>query len=74
MNRLGLCLAVLSAGLVAGCAGTGGGSRLVKRDLSHEVDEEKIATVNEWARTHGAVVTWINKPVKVHGGDADEKK
>ena len=29
-----------------------------------DVDIGKIATVNQWAQTHGATVLWINYPPK----------
>ncbi len=29
-----------------------------------DVDIVKIATVNQWAQTHGATVLWINYPPK----------
>ena len=33
---------------------------------SEDVDAEKVATVNQWAQTHGATVVWINYPTRAH--------
>jgi len=33
---------------------------------SEDVDSEKVATVNQWAQSHGATVLWINYPVRAH--------
>ncbi len=64
-------LSVLVLGVVlAGCAGTD--KQLVRHELSSEVDNEKVAAVNKWASTHGAVVTWLHMPTKVR--DAAKQK
>jgi hypothetical protein len=63
MYRQGLVVAALLGTLcLAGCASNG--SRMAKRDLKLEVDEGKVVAVNEWGRTHGAVIEWVNFPVK----------
>jgi len=33
---------------------------------NEDVDSEKVATVNQWAQSHGATVLWINYPVRAH--------
>jgi hypothetical protein len=63
MNRQGWVVAALLGTLcLSGCASNG--TKLAKRDLKMEVDEGKVVAVNEWGRTHGAVIEWINFPVK----------
>ncbi|HOV58045.1 MAG TPA: hypothetical protein PLN91_09220 [Rhodanobacteraceae bacterium] len=61
--KLGSACAVFLAGVVlCGCASRDG--RIVKRDLPQEVDEGKIAAVNDWAVHRGAVVRWVNLPTR----------
>jgi hypothetical protein len=63
MNRQGwIVVAVMGMAGLVGCASQG--TKLTKRDPRSEVDDVKVASVNEWARTHGAVIRWINAPVK----------
>lgn len=69
---------VLLAGLCAGiggCATSGTALSMSRGGLaSEDVDAEKVATVNQWAQTHGATVVWINYPVRPHprsGGGGD---
>jgi hypothetical protein len=59
-------MAVAAAAAVAGLAGCAGqgGHTLAKRDVQGEIDEGKVVAVNQWARSHGAVIRWINMPVK----------
>lgn len=72
MKSVLLCsVAVAVAGLaLGGCAGTGG-SGVVKTRYDHQVDQEKIVSVNKWANDRGYSVTWVNLPRKGH---KDEEK
>ncbi|UXI69711.1 hypothetical protein [Tahibacter amnicola] len=56
---------VLSGALMTGCASSGN-SGLVKREMlpSDDIDVQKVATVNKWARERGHTVQWINMPIK----------
>ena len=62
-----LVLALMSA-VLTGCAGTRGATLSMSSAqlASDDVDAEKVATVNQWAQTHGATVVWINYPVRPH--------
>jgi hypothetical protein len=74
MNRT-LCIAsVLAIGLgLGGCATTGGqsGSR-ASADDGDSIDQEKIVSVNKWARDRGYDVTWVNLPHKSKKLDSDD--
>ena len=62
-----ILLVVLCTGM-SGCAGMGGplaGAKPVAL-ASDDVDAEKVATVNQWAQTHGATVVWLNYPTRPH--------
>lgn len=75
MNRT-LCIAsLLAIGLgLGGCATTGGQSVArsnVGSDGDH-IDQEKIVSVNKWARDRGYEVTWVNLPRKSKKLDSDD--
>jgi len=61
---------VLLAGVctgLGGCATQGRTISMSSAGLANEdVDSEKVATVNQWAQSHGATVLWINYPVRAH--------
>jgi hypothetical protein len=62
---------VLSMGLSA-CAGTTNvhPDSASKTSLtSHDIDMDKVATVNRWAFNHGHKLIWINYPQKLLVGD-----
>jgi len=73
MRATRLVLLAMLWALMAGCAGTRGGTISMSSAAlaSDDVDAEKVATVNQWAQTHGATVVWINYPVRPHprGGE-----
>ena len=63
--------AVLGMGLSA-CAGTGNvhSDSASKTSLtSHDIDMDKVATVNRWAFNHGHKLIWVNYPQKLIVGD-----
>jgi hypothetical protein len=66
-----LCVLVVGI-LLAGCAGTD--KKLVRHELANEVDNEKIAAVNQWASAHGAVITWLHMPTKVREPTKDKDR
>lgn len=67
MNRT-LCIAsLLVVGLgLGGCATTGGSPSAANVDYGDKdrIDQEKIVSVNKWARDRGYAVTWVNLPRK----------
>lgn len=74
MNRT-LCIAsVLAIGLgLGGCATTGGqSSARASADDGDRIDQEKIVSVNKWARDRGYEVTWVNLPRKSKKLDSDD--
>ena len=71
MNRKTRNILVLGV-VLAGCAGTD--KKLVRHELSSEVDNEKVAAVNKWASSHGAVVTWLHMPTKVREADKEKDR
>jgi hypothetical protein len=62
---------VLLAGVCAGLGGCATAGHTIPTSpavglASDDVDAEKVATVNQWAQTHGATVVWINYPTRAH--------
>jgi len=52
---------------LAGCAGTSRthpDSASKTSLISHEIDADKVASVNHWALDRGAKLIWINYPQK----------
>lgn len=75
MNRT-LCIAsVLAIGLgLGGCATTGGtpSSANASGSDGDNIDQEKIVSVNKWARDRGYEVTWVNLPRRSKKLDSDD--
>ncbi len=58
-------LIVIAASLLGlgGCAASG--SSLARADsMDANIDQEKIVTVNQWSRDHGATTIWVTLPTK----------
>lgn len=74
MNRILGIASVLAIGLgLGGCATTGGqpASRVAASD-NDNIDQEKIVSVNKWARDRGYDVTWVNLPRKSKKLDGED--
>jgi outer membrane biogenesis lipoprotein LolB len=63
-GSIGAILAFACLGLTA-CASTGPSRTDAARvSDSDTIDYQKVASVNQWAHTHGALVMWIHYPQK----------
>ena len=63
---------VLAAGLVlCGCASPGPSRHWSQADPNDDFDAVKVATVTQWAQTHGATVVWLHYPTKPRSDGSD---
>lgn len=64
MRRVRYAIIPAMSLVLGACAGTGSVRHSTVDPADDDFDSNKVATVTQWAQTHGATVIWINYPTK----------